>query len=257
MADKDIGRDQERLAKLWDAYETQERELDLAMKKISDLENKIKEYDRINSTLKNVVEGRDKEIRELEVKLVGLEEEASRYQPKMDELNRLYKEEKERYAKLFIITEELEEELATAKKELEIRDMWFKNNIGVLSNLSQSIRDRDMMVKDIKPTTLSIPAPALEKEPEPKEEESITFEKMTSTESEQAPNSNPVPTGPSKPEVINQFTQIEEITAEHADALYSAGYNSMANLKGATTEELAKIEGISPTLARKIRTSLL
>jgi predicted flap endonuclease-1-like 5' DNA nuclease/molybdopterin converting factor small subunit len=273
MADKEFGRDQERLAKLWDAYETQERELDLAMKKISDLENKIKEYERINSTLKNVVEGRDKDIRELEIKLVALEEDSTRYKPQIEDLKRAYNEEKERYAKLFIITEELEEELAATKKELEIRDMWFKNNIGVLTNLNKSIKDRDMMVKEIKTTRMTIPPPtpaktnmepltpitpseanSTMKPPEVTEEEKIIFEKMTSAKSEQAPNSAQES---SKPDVINQFTEIEDITAEHAEALYGAGFTSMDNLKGATTEELAKVEGISPTLARKIRTSLL
>ncbi len=273
MADKEFGRDQERLAKLWDAYETQERELDLAMKKISDLENKIKEYERINTTLKNVVEGRDKEIRESEIKLVALEEDSSRYQPQIEELKRAYNDEKERYAKLFIITEELEEDLATTKKELEIRDMWFKNNIGVLTNLNKSIKDRDMMVKEIKTTRLTIPPPALDKtnldaltpisgseanstikEPKVTDEEKIIFEKMTSSKSEQAPNSAQES---SKPDVINQFTEIEDITAEHAEALYGAGFTSMENLKDATTEDLATVEGISPTLARKIRTALL
>jgi hypothetical protein len=272
MAEKEFGRDQERLAKLWDAYENQERELDLAMKKISDLENKIKEYDRITDTLKNVIEARDKEIRDLEIKVVSLEEEATRYQPQIDELTRLYKDEKERYSKLFVITEELEEELASTKKELEIRDLWFKNNIGVLTNLSKSIRDRDMMIKEIKTRKVDIPPPT---EPEklvfkkltepplitPKAEpvkEKITFEKMTPSEKPiPASPAGDEPSDPPKYEVINQFTKVEDVSADHAESLYGAGFTSMDKLKNATTEDLAKVEGISPTLARKIRTALL
>jgi predicted flap endonuclease-1-like 5' DNA nuclease len=271
MAEKEFERDQERLAKLWDAYENQERELDLAMKKISDLENKIKEYERINSTLKSVVETRDKEIRDLEIKVVTLEEEATRFQPQIDELTRLYKDEKERYAKLFVITEELEEDLASTKKELEIRDLWFKNNIGVMTNLSKSIRDRDMMVKEIKTKKLDVPPPpsvsenlafenlAKSSTPDTKpEEDKVTFENMTPSKDEDSPASTTEEnTDPPKPDVINQFTQVEDITAENADALHSSGYTSIEKLKAATTEELAKVDGISPTLARKIRTALL
>jgi len=271
MAEKEFGRDQERLAKLWDAYENQERELDLAMKKISDLENKLKEHERINGTLKNVVETRDKEIRDLEIKVVSLEEEATRYQPQIDELTRLYKDEKERYAKLFIITEELEEDLAGTKKELEIRDLWFKNNIGVLTNLSKSIRDRDMMIKEIKTRKLDIPPPPSESDdlkfkslaestpppPEP-EEEKVKFEDLTPSRAEGSPAATTEEnTYPPKSDVINEFTQVEDINAENAEALYSSGYTSMDKLKGATTEELAQVDGISPTLARKIRTALL
>jgi hypothetical protein len=271
MAEKEFGRDQERLAKLWDAYENQERELDLAMKKISDLENKIKEYDRITGTLKNVVETRYKEIRDLEIKVVTLEEEATRYQPQIDELKRLYKDEKERYAKLFVITEELEEDLAATKKELEIRDLWFKNNIGILTNLSKSIRDRDMMIKEIKTKKLDVPPPPSEPEklvfeklaePSPTltkpEEEKPTFDNLTTAENTppEAPATEEMAYTP-RSEVINQFTQVEEISAENAEALYNSGYTSMFKLKTATTEELAKVDGISPTLARKIRTALL
>jgi hypothetical protein len=274
MAEKEFGRDQERLAKLWDAYETQERELDLAMKKISDLESKIKEHERINSTLKKVAEGRDKEIRDLEVKIVALEEDKNRYMPRIDELNELYREEKERYAKLFIITEELEEELALAKKELEIRDSWFKNNIGILSNLSKSIIDRDNMVKEITSKKLEIPPPEPEKVSfetltPSKEPDKVTFEKMTGTANDAdedtvtfekaTPDSGPVSPSSevSKSEVIEQFTQVEDITTEHAELLYNEGFTSIEKLKSATTEELAKVDGISPTLARKIRTALI
>ena len=41
MAKGKLSKDQERLAKLWDAYEIQERELELSLKKISTLEKNV------------------------------------------------------------------------------------------------------------------------------------------------------------------------------------------------------------------------
>ena len=293
MADSNTTKDQERLAKLWDAYEVQEKELELSIKKLATMEHKIKELDRVNGVLKKAVEDRDKEIRDLEIKVITLEEENSKYQPQFDELNKIYKGEKERYAKLFAITEELEEDLAKTKKESEIKDKWFERNVGMLENIKESIVERNILLNDvsamgpgpeikqlgpakINPTIPLVedtkpepPAAAPEPEPEPKKEDDdklVTFGTVDLGKDSETPTtpqtSAPEPTSAAEPvkadknETIYEFTKIPDIDPILAESLYNAGYTDLEKLKSSTTEDLAKVEGISPTLARKIRTYL-
>ena len=295
MAEGKLSKDQERLAKLWDAYEIQEKEFELSLKKIATMEHKIEELNRVNNVLKKAMEDRDKEIRDLELKVVTLEEQNSKYEPQVKEINRLYQEEKSRYAKLFTITEELEEELARAKKESEIKDKWFERNVGMLENLRESIVTRNKQLTEMEKEGISITtqsateATSIETElkstPEPpstsntEENKDVTFKPVTlekepekikepsSTATSTEAVSEPAPSEPgtpstsetseaSKNETIYEFTKIPNVDPLIAESLYNSGYSSMDKLKSATTEDLAKIDGISPTLARKIRTNL-
>jgi hypothetical protein len=315
MAGAELSQDQERLAKLWDAYEIQEKELELSMKKIATMENKLKEMNRVTDVLKKAMEDRDREIRELELKLVSMEEEKSKFEPKMNELTKLYQEEKDRYSKLFTITEELEEELEKAKNESEIKDKWFERNVGMLENLRESIVDRNIKLKTVesgavkKSSDLEVEAPKKSvdrikvtktetditdsSEQAPTQEKDITFKAVnleskpespetnspseptgsTTFQPEDEPTGDPEPkdtetisslsdpdssttTEATKNETIYEFTKISDIDPLIAESLYNSGYTSVDKLKSATTEELANIDGISPTLARKIRTNL-
>jgi DNA repair exonuclease SbcCD ATPase subunit len=306
MAQADISKDQERLAKLWDAYEIQERELELSMKKIATLEHKLEEMNRVNGVLKKSMEDRDKEIRDIELKLVTLEEQNSKYEPRLNELDRMYLEEKERYSKLFSITEELEEELERAKTESEIKDKWFERNVGMLENLKESIVERNVelhkaaesgpktkLESDEKvkfresiapPKSASEQVPetkpsfeSLTKDPEPETDtgeikkdetdEAVTFKKVSIEEDtvikEEPPSETTTEstfttetTETSKNETIYEFTKIPNVDPLVAESLYNGGFTSIEKLKSATTEDLAIIDGVSPTLARKIRTNL-
>jgi hypothetical protein len=307
MAESNISKDQERLAKLWDAYEIQEKELELSMKKISTLESKISELDRVNDVMKKAMEDRDKEIRDLELKVISLEEENSKFTPQLTELTKLYQEEKDRYSKLFSITEELEEELENAKTENEIKDKWFDRNVGMLENLRESIVERNIQLKESseapkakaetdttstieKPTkTLAKPVETSTPSPEssstvdaPAKDESITFKKVdieAPSQKPDMPNTTPPSTGDTattttttsmtpptpgatfgedstKNEIIYEFSKIPDVDPLIAESLYIAGFTNLDKLKSATMEELANIDGISPTLARKIRTNL-
>jgi hypothetical protein len=285
------------------------------------METKIEELDRVNLVLKKAVEDRDKEIRDLEIKIIAMEEESSKFQPKLDEISQLYKEEKERYSKLFTITEELEEDLARMKKENEIKDQWFERNVGMLENLKESIVERNVKLSEMEKETPPVgdhilpkgevamlgPAKTIQKgegaEAEPAKEvgttaESIGTEIKTETKEEKdemitfstvklekeeekapieeaqtqtRPEPEPEPEPPTtriaipltsesdealKNETIYEFTKIPDIDPLIAESLYDAGYTNIEKLKATSTEDLAQIEGISPTLARKIRTNL-
>jgi DNA repair exonuclease SbcCD ATPase subunit len=265
MADGNLSKDQERLAKLWDAYEVQEKELELSMKNIANLENKIKEMDRVNIVLKKAVEDRDREIRELELKVISLEEDNSKFQPQIEELQKLHNEEKERYSKLFAISEELEDDLAKTKNELEIKDKWFQKNVGMLENIRESIIDRNVKLQSIEELTKDLGDKTAEGEseqdstsesPESTLEEKEKGEDITFKTVKLEEKNEPETATKSKDETIYEFTKIPNIDATIAEKLFNSGYSDLDKLKETTTEDLSKIDGISPTLARKIRTDI-
>jgi predicted flap endonuclease-1-like 5' DNA nuclease len=260
MSEEVLSKDQERLAKLWDAYEEQEREFNLALKKISELEKKRREMEKINATLKKVTEGRDREIRELEIKVTALEEENSQFRPELENLENLHQDDKERYAKLFAITEELEEELEAARTELEIRDRWFQKYFGQLEGFNIAMKERAIMIRESRFTSpervRSIKFERLEDladdEPKAEEEEKpekVKFESVADDEAEpEAEEEKAADTGADP----GSLTALELIDDDLAKKLIDAGITSAAKLAETSQLDLAMIEGVSPTLARKL-----
>ncbi len=158
---EELEQEQERLAKLWDAYKTQEDELNrvkrdypLMEEKLFDRERTIDqlraEISRLEplskykgqfekladevETLEEEIEVREREIekanrtiRDMEDELGSLRE-VSNLQPRVDDLERQLEEERERLAKLYRVYEDLESE----KKDFEDRIMdwesWFAKN---------------------------------------------------------------------------------------------------------------------------------
>ena len=260
MEDVDLTKDQERLAKLWDAYEEQEREFNLALKKINDLEKKFNETSKINTTLKKVTEGRDREIRELEIKVTALEEENSGFRPELERLENLYREEKERYAKLFAITEELEEELDTARTELELRDRWFQQYFGQLENFTLALKERAIMIRESKFTSPEkVKARKFEKVEDELEEEDkkVRFESLGPDEDESELSAVKIESGDESAaedmageDEFGGLTKLELINEDLAKI--DADVSDVTKLAEMETIDLAKVEGISPTLARKL-----
>lgn len=53
--------------------------------------------------------------------------------------------------------------------------------------------------------------------------------------------------------IVKEFMEIFKIDKRRASILYSGGYTTLKDLKDATVEDIASLEGISPTMARRIR----
>jgi chromosome segregation ATPase len=138
-----------RLAKLWDAYEKQEKELAVMKEKVGHLENDLMDRDRIIKSLKDVLETRDRRTRELEIELTSLRGDTSSWEPRIKSLETDLRLERERFAKLFALAEELEEEVKVAKKAIESRDEWYRNHIDVLGNIQRAMDDYDKMMSTI------------------------------------------------------------------------------------------------------------
>jgi len=138
--------ERQRLAKLWHAYEKQEKEMAGLKEKIARHDNDLMDRDRIIRSLKDVLETRDRRTRELEIELTSIRGDKSAWEPKLKSLETDLRLERERFAKLFALAEELEEEVKVAKKAIESRDEWYKNHVDVLGNIQRAMDDYDKMM---------------------------------------------------------------------------------------------------------------
>jgi chromosome segregation ATPase len=147
---KEFLAERERLAKLWDAYEAQEKEVTALKNKIGMMERELSEKDRIVKSLKDVLEARDRENRELEIEVTGLRGDKASFEPKIGELTSALRVEKERFAKLFRLAEELDEELRVARREISARDEWFRIHVDQLRGIGKAIDERDTLIEGAK-----------------------------------------------------------------------------------------------------------
>jgi chromosome segregation ATPase len=128
--------ERQRLAKLWDAYEKQEKEMAALKDKIGHLENDLLDRDRIIKSLKDVLETRDRRTRELEIEMTSLRGDKSGWEPRLKALETDLRLERERFAKLFALAEELEDE-------------WYRSHVDVLGDLNRAMEDYDKMMANL------------------------------------------------------------------------------------------------------------
>lgn len=241
MTDDELRLAKERLMKLWDAYESQEKEMAATLARIRDLEEKEMDKDRVISTLRELVDSKDTELRKLEVKESSLDKESSDYKERLQEVTESLNLERSRYKKLYIITQELEGDVEKVTKELESRDRWFRDNLSFFEELPQRMGKRMDMIpggENRRSILEELGEPSEKPRPKlapakPKEE--AKFEKVDP-----------------KQEIMKALLSIPGIDEEKASVLVGAGYGDLSKLKGASPFELVNLDGITPTLARKI-----
>ena len=141
-------KEQDRLTKLWDAYEIQEKDFEQAKDKIKVLESVIEEKERIILSLRQVAENRDAEIRDIEIRVSSLDREKSEFDPRMKEMEKELKKQRDQFAKLYSLAEELDEELRYTRNEIEARDDWFRDHINVFSGMCNAISSREDIIKE-------------------------------------------------------------------------------------------------------------
>ena len=101
-------------------------------------------------TLREVIESRDREVREMEINFTALGKEHKECPNKIHNLELDMKRNKERFTKLYTLAQELEQELKDTRDQLEERDTWFKENVDVIRNMQRAIDSRDNMVQPLK-----------------------------------------------------------------------------------------------------------
>jgi len=135
-----------RLAKLFDAYEKQEKEFAALMVKLSSMEAEVADRDRIIKSLKEVLESRDSKMREMEIEITGLRNDKASHDPRVNQLTTDLRLAQEKFARLYALAEELEEEVNLAKKAIEARDDWFRTHVNVFADLQRAVDDHQHMI---------------------------------------------------------------------------------------------------------------
>ncbi len=256
-----LAEEQKRLAKLWDAYESQEHELKQALKKIAVLEAKVKEKRRINESLRELAEVRDREIRDSELELNSLRRENEEYRPRIDELEEMVKNERKRYSKLFAITQELEEELNLIHLQLEARDRWFEEYIGPLRDLTRALDEREAMIEDAERKEGERTAlPAKPKfsvvSPSKQQSEGKESESKSRSGSRSKPG-HPSPPTRTKEDIVTLFMTVPVVDQNLAEALYINGFSTLRELRGASVKELVRVPGVNTKKAQEIQEYLI
>jgi len=144
---KEYEREQERLRRLFDAYEAQEKELQSARERITKLEETIGEKERVVRSLREVLTSRDADNRELQIELSALRAEKASWDPRLRELEANIRLEQDRFGKLFKLAMELDAELKEAKAQIDARDRWYRKNVLVMSNIKRAMDEHDNMIK--------------------------------------------------------------------------------------------------------------
>ncbi len=244
MSEEELDMAKGRLAKLWDAYEALDKENKYTLANIKELNDKAREKDRIVVTLRELIETRDTENRKLDIQKASLQNQVedlkTRYEEQLSDLGK----ERSRYRKLYLITEDLEMEVDTLRKGVMERDQWFKAHLMPLSEIPTLIELRQKMIgrptftpstnyelERIRPESGKVEEP-IDKEVEPEE---TTFERVDE-----------------KAEALKSLQELPGIDETKAKALLEAGYSSVEKLKDVSPFELVKLQGITPTIARKI-----
>ncbi len=230
----------DRLMKLWDGYETQNKELNELRVRIGDLEAKEKDKERIIQTLRELVDTKDEEIRKFEIRGASLKNENIDMKNRIEDLSQSLDKERTRYKKLYIISESLEREVDHLKRNIEERDNWYKDNLSFLYELPERLTKRDEMIKRVAGRSSLLDAleapstdrPALQSH---EEEEEATFQRVD-------PDA----------ENLDELLSLPGIDEEKAQTLIEAGYSGFEKLKGTSPFDLVKLDGITPTIARKI-----
>ena len=216
--------EQERLAKLWDAYQIQEKALKEAADSIRSLETDQELKNKEVQSLSEMVEKRDKELREMEREVVNLQKITADYKPKLESCETSLKKEKDKLAKLYDIAQEMEEEIGLKSKALEQRDNWFLEHFSFFEGVGDVLKKW----KDVAEARLM-------------KEEMVT--KMSGGHE---------PTDLKKAGVLTELASLESVDDDTAEFLYDAGFTSLEALRKARSFELVSIQGISPTKANKI-----
>jgi hypothetical protein len=114
------------------------------------------------------------------------------------------------------------------------------HNIDVFDRLCKSIRDRRSIIKG---KFLDFGSDIGKRGPEPE------AGKESADKKEDRPRD--MPAG-DKDSVVEEFQKLESVDLRKANALFDAGFTSVAALKNAKSYELVGAKGITPTIANKI-----
>ena len=212
-----LGQEQQRLEKLWDAYEQQEKDLNASLDRINYLESDIETRQTMIASLQELLTERDTKLRDIEIQRQRQSKIAAEYEPKIKEMQGIIEDQTEKYERLLSITQEMEDELDLARQSLQARDGWFNANISSLESVSEII----------------------------KEWRNIQGGKFPEVKEASGP-------GGGKSKFVSSVAKIKGLGAVKAENLYDAGFHTVDDLKNASTEDIASVVGFTNLSASKV-----
>ena len=138
----------ERLVKLYDAYEQQERDIVGLRAEIEVLEKEVidKEIDR--EGLEQLLSEKDNRVRDLELDHAKATKRIEHLEPGLEKMEEKYTREKDRLARVFEIAEELDGDLRLAVAEMKARDDWYVSHMQIFEDLNKAIKVRYDMIEN-------------------------------------------------------------------------------------------------------------
>lgn len=214
-----LGLEQQRLEKLWDAYEQQEKDLNAALDRINFLEADIETKQTMITSLQELLTERDTKLREMEIERQRQGKVEAEYEPRIKVMEDTMNDQTEKYDRLLSITQEMEDELDLARKSLHARDSWFNLNVSSLESISEVI----------------------------KEWRSIQAGKFPAVGKASGP-------GGGKAEFVEAVSKIKGLGTIKAENLYDSGFHTIDNLKAASLEDISSVIGFTKLSASKVVT---
>jgi chromosome segregation ATPase len=147
---EDRQRAEDRLKKLWDAYEIQERDVVKLKERISFLEQELLQKDNIVATLKTTLEARDGRLREEELELVSAKRSLETAEPKIKSLESQLRNAETRYSNVLKLWQASYESARFWKKAHEDQNEWFEGHLGLVGNLSRALEERQEMLARVR-----------------------------------------------------------------------------------------------------------
>ncbi len=212
-----LGLEQQRLEKLWDAYEQQEKDLNASLDRINILESEIETKETMISSLQELLTERDAKLRQLEVERQRQGKVEAEYEPRIKKMDDTISDQTEKYERLLSITQEMEDELDLARKSLHARDNWFNLNISSLESITDIIKEWRNIQGGKFPTV--------------KETSGL---------------------GGGKSEFVSQVAKIKGLGAVKAENLYDSGFHTIGDLKAATVNDISSVVGFTKMSATKV-----
>lgn len=138
---KELSKEQERLAKLWDAFKNQEDELRSAVKERDQLSSRFGELEKAYKSMGSVTQARSK-LSYFEKENRHLADELQKTAESSEEYRRKFDQERQRLAKLFKVYEDSASSLADHKREIAAWRAWLEKQKAKLPAAARNAAGR-------------------------------------------------------------------------------------------------------------------
>ena len=138
----------ERVLKVYDAFSAQEQEITTLKAEIEVLEKEIVDREIEKEGIEALLTEKDNRLREIEMRGAKAGKQVEFLEPELEKMEEKYIREKNRLAKVFGISEELDNDLRLAVTELKARDDWHVAHMALFEDLNKAIKDRYTMIEN-------------------------------------------------------------------------------------------------------------